>query len=154
MLYPTTKYLRDYLAWRQADVHVNNLYNTIFWALVKRGGMSPVDAELKLKGTLAADKNEMLFTQFGINYNDEAPIFRKGSTIIRRTELNGEVDVAQSEASPTIDGTKSNGEVNTARSEAFAGLQVVHDDIIRAAFWEKHAHILGRPDSDPPRIRG
>ena len=65
--YPTTRHLRDYLSWRQADVHVNNLYNTAFWALVMRGGMSNVQAEGRLKGTLAKDKHEILFSQFGIN---------------------------------------------------------------------------------------
>lgn len=34
ILYPSDENLRDYLSWRQADVHVNNLYNTTFWALV------------------------------------------------------------------------------------------------------------------------
>ena len=40
ILYPTDKNLRDYLGWRQADVHVNNLYNTVFWALVLKRGFS------------------------------------------------------------------------------------------------------------------
>lgn len=38
VLYPTDENLRDYLSWRQADVHVNNLYNTAFWMLVQKGG--------------------------------------------------------------------------------------------------------------------
>ena len=37
VLYPTVKNLRDYLSWRQADCHINNLYNTVFWALVNKG---------------------------------------------------------------------------------------------------------------------
>ena len=41
VLYPTDKNLRDYLAWRQADVHINNLYNTCFWNLVLKKHMSP-----------------------------------------------------------------------------------------------------------------
>lgn len=41
VLYPTDKNLRDYLAWRQADVHVNNLYNTCFWNLVLKGKLTP-----------------------------------------------------------------------------------------------------------------
>ena len=28
VLYPSDDNLKDYLSWRQADVHVNNLYNT------------------------------------------------------------------------------------------------------------------------------
>lgn len=41
VLYPTDKNLRDYLAWRQADAHVNNLYNTCFWNLVLKGKLTP-----------------------------------------------------------------------------------------------------------------
>lgn len=37
VLYPCDSNLRDYLSWRQADAHINNLYNTVFWALVKKG---------------------------------------------------------------------------------------------------------------------
>ncbi|VUZ53723.1 unnamed protein product [Hymenolepis diminuta] len=48
VLYPTTKNLRDYLAWRQVDCHINNLYNTCFWNLVQRGGLTPSDAEKRL----------------------------------------------------------------------------------------------------------
>lgn len=37
VLYPTVRNMRDYLSWRQADCHINNLYNTVFWALVQQG---------------------------------------------------------------------------------------------------------------------
>lgn len=40
VLYPTDTNLRDYLSWRQADCHINNLYNTTFWCLRNKGGMS------------------------------------------------------------------------------------------------------------------
>ena len=40
VLYPTNKTLRDYLSWRQADCHINNLYNTTFWMLVLKGGLT------------------------------------------------------------------------------------------------------------------
>ena len=39
--------VKDYLYKRQVDCHVNNLYNTCFWALV-RSGMTMEDAEKKL----------------------------------------------------------------------------------------------------------
>ena len=38
--YPSNRNLRDYLTWRQADCHINNLYNTTFWALVQQGGLT------------------------------------------------------------------------------------------------------------------
>jgi tRNA(His) guanylyltransferase len=46
-------------------------YNTVFWALVQQGGLSNREAQEKLKGTFSNDKNEILFSQFGINYNNE-----------------------------------------------------------------------------------
>lgn len=81
--YPTVSNLRDYLSWRQADCHINNLYNTAFWQLIQLGGLGNKEAEETLKGTLAADKNEILFSRFGINYNRELEIYKKGSVIFR-----------------------------------------------------------------------
>jgi tRNA(His) guanylyltransferase len=40
VLYPSDQNLRDYLSWRQADTHINNLYNTAFWGLVLMKGLS------------------------------------------------------------------------------------------------------------------
>lgn len=37
---------------------------------------------VSLQGTLAADKNEILFSEFGINYNNESALHRKGTTLI------------------------------------------------------------------------
>ncbi|KAF2017659.1 Thg1-domain-containing protein [Aaosphaeria arxii CBS 175.79] len=81
--YPSDQYLRDYMSWRQVDCHINNLYNTTFWALVNKGNMQAREAEELLKGTVSSDKNEILFSRFGINYNNEPEIFRKGSVLYR-----------------------------------------------------------------------
>lgn len=48
VLYPSEVEVKDYFAWRQADTHINNLFNTSFWALVEQGKMSPRAAEVKL----------------------------------------------------------------------------------------------------------
>lgn len=40
VLYPSDQNLKDYLSWRQADVHINNLYNTTFWNLILKAGMT------------------------------------------------------------------------------------------------------------------
>ncbi|KAF2107539.1 Thg1 C terminal domain-containing protein [Lophiotrema nucula] len=81
--YPGDENLRHYMSWRQVDCHINNLYNTTFWALVQQGGMEPRAAEQALAGTVSSDKNEILFSRFGINYNNEPEIFKKGSVLYR-----------------------------------------------------------------------
>lgn len=43
VLYPSDENLIDYMKWRQADVHINNLYNTTFWSLVLKGNLTPVE---------------------------------------------------------------------------------------------------------------
>ena len=117
VLYPTERDLRNYLSWRQADCHINNLYNTSFWTLVNRGGLTTSEAEKQLSGTVSSDKNELLFAEFGINYNDEPEIFRKGSTIIRCQYAD------------------DNG--RTRKS-----LEVFSCDIIGDTFWAEKPHIL------------
>ncbi|RHY19557.1 hypothetical protein DYB32_010212 [Aphanomyces invadans] len=75
--------MRDYLSWRHVDCHINNLYNTCFWALVQTGDVSPKDAEALLQHTDAKAKHELLFSQFNINYNDVSLMFKRGSTLFR-----------------------------------------------------------------------
>lgn len=67
---------------RLTAAHINNLYNTAFWALV-HGGATAREANKALQGTNSQDKNEMLFTRFGINYNNIPAYFRKGSILAR-----------------------------------------------------------------------
>ncbi|CAO2657987.1 Nn.00g072470.m01.CDS01 [Neocucurbitaria sp. VM-36] len=81
--YPSDSNLRDYMSWRQVDCHINNLYNTTFWTLVQQGGMGAREAEQRLSGTVSSDKNEILFKEFGINYNNEPEFFKKGTVLYR-----------------------------------------------------------------------
>ena len=108
VLYPTAGNLRDYISWRQADCHINNLYNTTFWSLISHNGMSNTEAETRLQGTTSADKNELLF-QNGINYNNEQPIYRKGTVMYRDYELasplDGSSDILEAVVSDTEDVT-------------------------------------------------
>ena len=52
VLYPTIENLMDYMSWRQADSHINNLYNTTFWLLVKNNSKGKIceDFEWKILG--------------------------------------------------------------------------------------------------------
>lgn len=96
--YPTNKNIRDYLSWRQVDCHINNLYNTTFWTLVKeiedneidgsnetkkqRSARARAEVQKTLLPTFSADKNEILF-QRGVNYNNLPEVFKKGSILVR-----------------------------------------------------------------------
>nr|CAG4642699.1 EOG090X0AR4 [Evadne anonyx] len=120
VLYPSNKNLRDYLSWRQADCHINNLYNTTFWALIQKGGLSPNDSQVRLKGTLSGEKNEILFSEFDINYNEEPLMYRKGTVLVRKkmpVTLNGV--------------TRQKSEV----CEMFT-------DMIKDEFWTENDHLL------------
>ncbi|KAA3674028.1 tRNA(His) guanylyltransferase [Paragonimus westermani] len=94
ILYPTNRTLRDYLSWRQADCHINNLYNTCFWRLVQESSLTTTEAEERLRGTLSGDKNELLFSEFGCNYNNEPELFRKGTVLYRNKDSRGEIEQA------------------------------------------------------------
>ncbi|XP_063683721.1 uncharacterized protein LOC134818207 [Bolinopsis microptera] len=123
VLYPTVRDVRNYFNWRQADCHINNLYNTCFWALVQDGNLSNSEAEKRLKGTFSADKNEILFAKFGVNYNELSEIYRKGSTIIWNENKSE-------------DGRKRKV------------LKLLTCDIIGDSFWEDHASYLDTSITD------
>lgn len=123
--YPSAATLRDYLSWRQADCHINNQYNTPYWELVK-GGAAPAEAQATLAGSDAGFKNELLFSRFGINYNELPEQFRKGSVLVRRRE--------RSVVKHRPDGTP----VERDRPS----VAVLHTDIIGDRFWEDNPDIL------------
>ena len=149
--YPKRKILRDYLSWRQADCHINNLYNTTFWNMVTKGSMTPTDAELALKGTVAADKNEILFSRFSINYNEEPQIYRKGTVVYRSysdavPETNG-----ITEGTPYLESADSMSKTQLAKEKKRkqkATIAVEQVDIIKDAFWDAHPYILGGKRTD------
>lgn len=124
VVYPTNKNVRDYLSWRQVDCHINNLYNTTFWALVQKGNLSRKEAEEKIRYTMSSEKNEILFSQFGINYKNEHEQFRKGTFIIREKLHKQPVNIEN-----------SNGTDN--------GLYILHIDIVGDKFWKENPHVLG-----------
>lgn len=134
VLYPTEENLKDYLSWRQADVHINNLYNTCFWKLVQKG-LTNSEAEERLRGTVSGDKNEILFSEFGINYNNLPPMFRKG-TILLTKQIKIDGDRKKKMPIP------------------------IYDDLIKEKFWKDHDELLERkspkifefPDNELPQI--
>ena len=151
VIYPTFPVVRDYVAWRQADCHINNLYNTAFWALVDLGQLSKTSAEERLsvsallhstrvdergQGTSSEQKNEILFSQFGINYNNEPAMFRKGSVLYR-----GFVTIQNTD--------QRTGQVHSKKKQK---LCIVHEDIIGDAFWIAHQEAI--PDNSQLKGNG
>ncbi|KXT01912.1 hypothetical protein AC578_2539 [Pseudocercospora eumusae] len=137
--YPKRRILRDYLKWRQVDCHINNLYNTTFWNMVIKGGMSGTAAEEELKGTLSSDKNEILWSRFGMNYNKEEEIFKKGTVVYRaydeEVKASGKVVDGESVMSKT--------QLEKERKRKMkARIVVEHVDIIGDGFWDDRPWIL------------
>lgn len=126
VLYPNMQTIRDYISWRQADCHINNLYNTAFWELVqnKASLKNEQEAEEILKKTDSGGKNELLF-QFGVNYNEIPQIFRKGSILAREQKMVEEV-------------RKSGKSVEKKRSI----VELYHCDVIGESFWNTRANLL------------
>lgn len=162
VLYPTTRHLRDYLSWRQADAHVNCQYNACFWALVQKDGMTKTEAAAALRGTRTAEKNELLF-QRGVNYSRLPARHRKGSVLLRRvdvlvaeTEADGEEERQEEEKEGNCCGTAEacgdNEESSAACSSSSSsslllarlapGWAVAHCDIIKDEFWEARPHLM------------
>lgn len=119
------------------------------------------------QGTFSADKNEILFSRFGINYNNEPEMYRKGSVVYRdyrtlegededatapaepststeppeRTEQRGKEEEQQTTAVPKFK-SKTQREKEKKRARK-AKIVTEHVDIIGDEFWEKRPWLLG-----------
>ncbi|TEB31504.1 tRNAHis guanylyltransferase [Coprinellus micaceus] len=162
--YPTEKHIRDYFAWRQADTHINNLYNTTFWALVQQGGQTTTEAHATLRGTFSKDKHEILFSRFQINYNQLDARYRKGSVLVRE---DIQLQAIPDPEPPAEEREPSTGD-STPRAAPFATeskpspveknekkkskerkkgkppttITLLHCDIIRDEFWNERPGLL------------
>jgi len=119
--YPSHSSIRDYLCWRQVDCHINNLYNTCFWALVQKGHKTEEEAAQILKGkSYKANMNDILFSQFNINYNNEPQISRKGSILFKKK----------------VEEVVLNPQTHQDVIRAKRTIVVVHEDLISSSFWQ------------------
>ncbi|AOA61351.1 tRNA(His) guanylyltransferase [Komagataella phaffii CBS 7435] len=136
VLYPNQQNVKDYFSWRQVDCHINNLYNTTFWQLILKKGLTPQESEKRLMGTLSSDKNEILFTELGINYNDEAEIYKKGTVLIREWELKDD--------QPSLNERELSKRQKDRLRKKFrkAKIQKYHIDIINEGFWNERPWLL------------
>ncbi|KAF5016190.1 hypothetical protein F66182_12210, partial [Fusarium sp. NRRL 66182] len=129
--------------------HINNLYNTTFWALVLKGGLSNVEAEKELSGTVSSDKNEILFSRFGINYNNEEEIYKKGSVVYRQYQLEDhqpQTTTTQTTESQAITELSKTQQEKMRKLRRKAQVVVEHVDIIKDEFWQRRPWLLsGKP---------
>jgi tRNA(His) guanylyltransferase len=97
--------------------------------------MTNVEAEERLRGTFSADKNEILFSEFKINYNSLPAMYRKGTILITKQIQ--------------LDSEKKKKVVIP-----------IHDDLIKEKFWTEHDELLERktpklytfPDRELPQL--
>ncbi|KAL0227586.1 hypothetical protein RCL1_003730 [Eukaryota sp. TZLM3-RCL] len=129
--YPSVKNIRDYISWRQVDCHINNLYNYCYWNLVSGNeksntlAMTPTAAEKFLSQTVSADKNELLFSKFNINYNSLPELHKKGSVLYWKKER-----------------LLVDGKLTPSGDQVFRDKKVVvidHCDVIGESFWESYS---------------
>lgn len=84
-------------------------------------------------GTLSGDKNEILFSQFGINYNNEPEVFRKGTVLVQNKRSKR---------------THKHSESNPTEPEGrdYQHITEFNCDIIGDRFWMEHPYVLlGNP---------
>ncbi|KAK0554248.1 tRNA-His guanylyltransferase [Tilletia horrida] len=170
VVYPSAKEVRDYFAWRQVDTHINNLYNTTFWALIQQGGMSEHQANEELRHTISSQKHEILFGKFGINYDRLPPMFRKGTTLvwsaIPGATTEPSADPQPSSPSPHQASTGRQGKREEPKSKPRKVLRTLHVDIIGDGFWSAAPDVSasslpsddaaagGQPWDHPSRVHG
>lgn len=158
ILFPNTDLIRDYLRWRQVDCHINNLYNSTFHALTgdfvshsvcedkvtvqplpvysdpSFKALSPQQATRRLSGSVSSHKHEILFSEFGINYNNELEQFKKGSVIIlSEDQVNkNKIDAENRNKVVADESYWSSDDPQTL---------VLHVDIIKDDFWKKYQYL-------------
>ncbi|CAF9928157.1 MAG: tRNA-His guanylyltransferase [Alectoria fallacina] len=132
--------------------HINNLYNTTFWALRQKGGMDATQAEERLKGTLASEKNEILFSELKMNYKNEAEMFKKGSIVYRDYD-NSSSGFSREASAPAVFNSEKPKLSKTQKEEerdrrVKASMTIENTDIIRDDFWDQRPWLLsGHLDS-------
>ena len=124
--------------------------------MIQKGGLDATTAEAELQGTLSSDKNEILFSRYGINYNNEPELFKKGSVVFREYELenmetNGddskcvkqkselELNTEAPEEAVVLSKTQSE---KMRKAKTKARVVVEHVDIHKDEFWAKRPWIL------------
>ncbi|KAI9792622.1 MAG: tRNA-His guanylyltransferase [Candelina submexicana] len=173
VLYPSARNLRDYLNWRQVDCKVFTPVSSVTGrpgggsrgktAELKLGGLDAKEAEKELLGSHATDKNEILFSRFMINYNNEPEMYKKGSVVFRdykvveadpmppkmtKEIMDQDEDVDQ--IGVELEKSKTQQEKDRKR-RAKARITVQYVDIIKDEFWERRPWLLSNKPGKIPK---
>ncbi len=86
---PTREHVVDYFRWRAEDAHRNALNAHCYWALRKKD-QSAKSATEQLLGMSVSKKNDFLFEQAGINFNELPAWQRRGVGVYKEPiEVSG-----------------------------------------------------------------
>lgn len=122
--------------------HINNLYNTTFWAIVQQGGKTEREAHKILQGTVSAEKHDILFKEYGINYNTLDDLYKKGSILVRIPPPMPEI--------PADGSYKDKKKIEKIRKDGIDGtrgpIEILHLDIIKDTFWNDRPWLLSQLD--------
>lgn len=95
-----------------------------------------MQAQQRLSGTLSGDKNEILFSQFGVNYNNEPEIYRKGTVLVKKS---------RSARLPRKTYAKAKEQLLESESlnDNEEHIMEMYCDIIGDQFWNDYPHLMG-----------
>jgi tRNA(His) guanylyltransferase len=171
ILYPNEKLVMDYLKWRQVDCHINNLYNTTFYALTGQYTKYPLishnfdnltinkltesipkpkpltarEATDRLSGTSSSDKHEILFQEFGINYNNELEQFKKGTVLLLDIPEELSKTMSRNNKEKKLKNKNSNQSCEQSDNEEpdiEPYISTLNVDLIGEKFWNQYKKIL------------
>ena len=99
---------------------------------MKKGGRSNKQAEKELAGTFSEGKNELLFSEFGINYSKEPEIYRRGTIVIR------ELVEDENKMKKYLEFKEKEPEKKLSEPKKIRAIKMVHDDMIKGTFWKDY----------------
>ncbi len=100
--FPTPALVIDYFRWRHEDAHRNALNGHCYWMLRNKQGLNARQASRRIEGLSVSEKNELLFQEGGINFNDLPAWQRRGAGFLWETyEKNAHNPVTNEETTTT-----------------------------------------------------
>lgn len=98
---PRRQLIVDYFRWRSEDATRNALNGWCYWTLRQKRGLAAKEASETLAGQTLAYKNELLFKEAGLNFNNDVPNWQKRGVGLywRKVEKSGYNPLSQQ---PTV----------------------------------------------------